>query len=95
MTASAGTSPKIEPPGRRPVWLSILAIYSLLLGLITGLPQLYYVLFALQPHVFAIGPHTNPLGEVWFSYILKGHQGGYLAYRLTNSNGPTRPSRWL
>lgn len=63
---------------RRPVWLAALAIYSLLLGVITFIPQLYYVLFALAPRVFPIGPHSNPLGYVWFAYILGGRQGGYL-----------------
>lgn len=78
MAATAGTATEIGQPGPRPIWLSIIAGFSLLLGIITGVPQLYYVLFAIQPHVFPIGPHSNPLGEVWFYYILHGHQGGYL-----------------
>jgi len=55
-----------------PFWLYILGGFSILLGVITGIPQLYYVLFALNPHIFAIGPNTNPLGDVWYSYILVG-----------------------
>jgi len=33
---------------RRPLWLSILAIFSLLLGITTTIPQFYYVLFGLH-----------------------------------------------
>lgn len=51
-------------------WLIFLAIYSFLLAFITAIPQFYYVLFAL--HLAAIGPNTNPLGEVWYWYILSG-----------------------
>jgi hypothetical protein len=54
----------------RPVWLVVLAIYSLVLGIITAIPQFYYVLFALG--LVTIGPHSNPLGEVWYAYILNG-----------------------
>jgi|SRR5579859_3349629 len=32
----------------RPLWLSTLAIFSLLLGIITTIPQFYYVLFGLH-----------------------------------------------
>jgi hypothetical protein len=64
-------------PGR-PISLSILAVYSGLLAVITFIPQLYYVLFALQPQLFPIGPNANSLGQVWYYYILGGHQGGYL-----------------
>jgi len=62
----------------RPRSITILAVYSFLLALVTGIPQLYYVLFALDPHLFPIGPDANPLGAVWYNYILGGHQGGYL-----------------
>jgi hypothetical protein len=55
---------------RRPLWLSVLAVFSLLLGIVTAIPQLYYVLFAL--HLVDIGPHANPLGQVWYWYILNG-----------------------
>ncbi|MFI5272737.1 MAG: hypothetical protein ACHQ4H_06855 [Ktedonobacterales bacterium] len=57
---------------RRPVAITVLAGFSLLLGIVTGIPQLYYVLFAISSHVFPIGPNTNPLGEVWYWYILNG-----------------------
>jgi hypothetical protein len=63
---------------KRPVAVTIIAVYSLLLGLITLIPQLYYVLFALNRQVFPIGPDVNPLGAVWYSYIANGQQGGYL-----------------
>ena len=55
---------------RRPLWLSILAGFSLLLGIVTTIPQVYYVLFAL--HLVTIGPNSNLLGQVWYSYILNG-----------------------
>ena len=51
---------------RRPLWLSILAFFSLLLGIVTTIPQFYYVLFAL--HLVTIGPNSNLLGQVWYSY---------------------------
>lgn len=57
---------------RRPLSISVLAGFSLLLAIVTGIPQLYYVLFAVAPGVFPIGPSTNPLGEVWYWYILNG-----------------------
>ncbi|GEM_PF-788806 len=62
----------------RPLVITILAVYSIVLAIITGIPQLYYVLFAINPHVFPIGPNANPLGAVWYNYILGGQQGGYL-----------------
>lgn len=55
---------------RRPLWLTILACFSLLLGIITAIPQFYYVLFGL--HLVTIGPNSNPLGQIWYSYILNG-----------------------
>jgi hypothetical protein len=66
---STTTTPKREPT---PFWLYILGGFSLLLGIVTAIPQFYYVLFAINPHVFPIGPNTNPLGDVWYSYILVG-----------------------
>ena len=51
-------------------WFVFLAVYSLILAVITAIPQFYYVLFGL--HLVAIGPNTNPLGEVWYWYILSG-----------------------
>lgn len=73
MTAGAPASaPPTSPASanRRPLWLMILAGFSLLLGIITAIPQGYYVLFAL--HLVTIGPNSNPLGQVWFWYILNG-----------------------
>lgn len=52
--------------------LIALAVLSFILAIITGPEQLYYVLFAVNPHVFGIGPHTNLLGEVWYAYVLNG-----------------------
>ena len=64
---------------RRPLAITLLAVYSLLLGIVTFIPQLYYVLFAINRNLFPIGPDANPLGALWFNYILGGHQGGYLS----------------
>jgi hypothetical protein len=64
---------------RRPLAITLLAAYSLLIGVVTFIPQLYYVLFALNRAVFPIGPDANPLGALWYNYILGGHQGGYLS----------------
>jgi hypothetical protein len=70
MTASIDQSTRLQRTGGRPLWLSILAVYSLLLGIITTIPQFYYVLFGL--HLVTIGPNSNPLGQIWYSYILNG-----------------------
>jgi len=75
--ASSSTAVTLPPlPGAgarsRPFSISVLAGFSLLLAIVTGIPQLYYVLFAAAPGVFAIGPNTNPLGAVWYWYILNG-----------------------
>lgn len=57
----------------RPLAITILAGFSLLLGVVTAIPQLYYVLFAINQVVFPIGPNaSNPLGQVWYWYILNG-----------------------
>lgn len=61
-------SARTRRSARRPLWLSILAGFSLLLGVITTIPQFYYVLFDL--HLVTIGPASNLLGQIWYSYIL-------------------------
>jgi hypothetical protein len=63
---------------KRPVAVTILALYSLALAIVTGIPQLYYVLFAINRQILPIGPHVNFLGAVWYGYIAGGQQGGYL-----------------
>src|SRR5579872_3224761 len=70
MTTGTNAPARLSRVTRRPLWLSILAGFSLLLGIVTTIPQFYYVLFGL--HLVPIGPNTNPLGEVWYSYILNG-----------------------
>src|SRR5258708_12833336 len=70
MSATAGTATTTEAQTKRPLSLSILAGYSWVLGIITGIPQLYYVLYAL--HLVTIGPHSNFLGYIWYAYILNG-----------------------
>jgi hypothetical protein len=73
MTAKGPAEVLTSPPVRGPVWLRVLAGYSLLLGLVTGIPQLYYVLFGL--HLVTIGPHSNLLGQVWYWYNYNGETG--------------------
>lgn len=73
MSTPASATPTVTAaPSRakRPLAISVLAVYSWILGIITGIPQLYYVLFALR--LVSIGPHSNVLGEVWYAYILNG-----------------------
>ncbi len=57
---------------RTPASIVALAVLSFILAVITGPEQFYYVLFAINPHVFGIGPHTNLLGDVWYAYVLNG-----------------------
>jgi hypothetical protein len=68
MAASVDQAARLARVTRRPLWLSILAAFSLLLGTFT--PQFYYVLLGLG--WVPIGPNTNPLGEVWYWFILNG-----------------------
>lgn len=63
---------------RRPLSFTLLAVYSVLLCAVTFIPQLYYVLFALNRAAFPISADANALGALWYNYILGGHQGGYL-----------------
>src|SRR5713101_6930754 len=70
MAARIDQPTRLKLTTRRPLWLSILAGFSLLLGIVTTIPQFYYVLFAL--HLVTIGPNSNPLGQIWYSYILNG-----------------------
>jgi hypothetical protein len=77
-TVAAPAQPDQPSRAARPLAITILGGYSLVLGLITFIPQLYYVLFAINQQVFPIGPNvSNPLGQVWYWYILSGQQGGY------------------
>jgi len=70
MAARVDQPARLQRTTRRPLWLSILAGFSLLLGIVTTIPQFYYVLFAL--HLVTIGPNSNLLGQVWYTYILNG-----------------------
>lgn len=71
-STSAAPSRAEASATHRPLAITILAGFSLLLGIVTAIPQLYYVLFAINASVFPIGPHANPLGAVWYWYILNG-----------------------
>lgn len=68
--ASAPSASSSSSSPRRPWWLIALAVYSILLAIITGIPQLYYVLYGL--HLVTIGPDSNPLGQIWFWYNFNG-----------------------
>jgi hypothetical protein len=70
MAAHIDQPARLQRASGRPLWLSILAGFSLLLGIVTTIPQFYYVLFAF--HLVTIGPKSNLLGQVWYSYILNG-----------------------
>lgn len=70
MPATTGAAQAIGTQTQRPLTISILAVYSWILGIITAIPQFYYVLFAI--HLVTIGPHSNFLGYIWYSYILNG-----------------------
>lgn len=75
MDASVAAAAQPDQPSQvvRPLAITILAGFSLLLGIVTAIPQLYYVLFAINQQVFPIGPNaSNPLGQVWYWYILNG-----------------------
>ncbi|MBF6591613.1 MAG: hypothetical protein IVW57_13960 [Ktedonobacterales bacterium] len=63
-------TPTTSQRAARPLWLAVLAGFSLLLGIITTIPQFYYVLFARG--LVTIGPHSNFLGQIWYWYILSG-----------------------
>ena len=64
---------QIQAASPRPgPWLIALAILSFVLAIITGPEQFYYVLFAINPHLFGIGPNTNFMGEIWYAYVLNG-----------------------
>jgi hypothetical protein len=62
-----------SPASLRPgPWLIGLAVLSFVLAIITGPEQFYYVLFAINPHLFDIGPNTNFMGEIWYAHVLNG-----------------------
>jgi flagellar biosynthesis component FlhA len=60
--AAQATGTQTQTQTQRPLTVSILAVYSWILGIITAIPQFYYVLFAI--HLVTIGPHSNFLGYI-------------------------------
>jgi emopamil binding protein len=81
MDATVAAPAQQPSQSARPLAITILAGFSLLLGIVTAIPQLYYVLFAINQQVFPIGPTAgNPLGQVWYWYILNGDN----TYRQVN-----------
>jgi len=55
-----------------PRWVVALAAFSLLLAVVTGVSQLYWVLFALDPETFRIGTDTNWIGVAWEGHVRAG-----------------------
>jgi hypothetical protein len=51
---------------QRPIWLSILAVLYVLLGIVTGIPQLYYIFY--YAGLVTASPHANILGQIWYWY---------------------------
>ncbi|HLV99012.1 MAG TPA: hypothetical protein VKT82_10070 [Ktedonobacterales bacterium] len=70
MSVPVDQAARLAHATKRPLWLSILACFSLLLGVITFIPQFYYVLFGLG--LVHIGPNSDPIGQVWYWFILNG-----------------------
>jgi hypothetical protein len=66
MTASAPVTapPAIQP--KRPIWLAILAALYVLLGVVTAIPQLYYIFY--YANLVTASPHANLLGQIWYWY---------------------------
>ncbi len=86
MAARIDQPTRLKLTTRRPLWLSILAGFSLLLGIVTTIPQFYYVLFAL--HLSPSDPtatRSARSGTVTSSSVL--HKKEHL---LTRPEKPTR-----
>ena len=66
MATSVPTPAPFSTTAKRPIWLSILAILYLVLGIVTAIPQLYYVF--LYAHLVTASPHANLLGQIWYWY---------------------------
>ncbi len=64
MSTSAASTTRVRVS--RPLWLTVLATFSLLLSIVTTIPQFYYVLYYF--HVVVASPHANLLGQVWYWY---------------------------
>ena len=60
------TSASVSAQTRRPIWLSILAVLYVLLGVVTTIPQLYYVLY--YAGLVTASAHANVLGQIWYWY---------------------------
>lgn len=70
--AATADAPTIAPV-RRSLSILVLTVFSFVLAIITGIPQCYYVLSALR--LVHIGPDSDPLGQIWYWYILNGEAG--------------------
>lgn len=66
MAASASVTAVPATQPKRPIWLAILAVLYVLLGIVTAIPQLYYVFY--YANLVAASPHANLLGQVWYWY---------------------------
>src|SRR5262249_5520875 len=88
--AVSATTPTTPTALRHPLSISLLAGNSLLIGVVTGIPQLYYILFAINRDIFPVGLNANFLGALRYTYILGGHQGGYLQVASVCSLAPSK-----
>lgn len=71
--ATTDATTTTAPTGKLPVPVMILAGFSFLLAIITGIPQFYYVLFGAG--LVHIGPHSDFIGQLWYQYVLNGEAG--------------------
>src|SRR5579883_2550669 len=67
MEASSSVATQTATAQRnRPIWLGILAVLYMLLGIVTAIPQFYYVLY--YANLVTASPHANLLGQIWYWY---------------------------
>jgi len=66
MDATVTAPPTNVATTKRPIWLSILAVLYLILGIVTFLPQFYYLLYFVG--LVTPSPHADILGQIWYWY---------------------------
>lgn len=66
MATSANTVTPVASATKFPIWLGVLATLYLLLGIVTAIPQLYYVFY--YANLVQASPHANILGQIWYWY---------------------------
>jgi hypothetical protein len=65
-TDMSTVAPSLPQASNRPWWLVILGGFSVLLGVVTFLPQWYYIFYYVNAVVAS--PHANILGQIWYWY---------------------------